>query len=295
MILRNRFLEYLLDENPKKTISKLGTIIRKAINPLVRFVVPFTAKTKLKIIRSAKMPKGPVIFCSTHGFKDDIVDAVVMAKKQTYILIGALSQIMHSFDGIYAWINGCILLDRMKKSSRKASKDKMLRALGLGSSVLIFPEATWNNSPNQMTSGLFSGFYDLAVASGFPVAVIATHREGKNVYGILDEAFDVTKFTREEGVKILRDKMSSLRWELMEKYSKIKRSALPYGLEADKYWENHINSLIAEVEFWDHEGEIQSKFIDKTITEPSVAFLHLKHLVPNKNNAFLFNKRLGRI
>ncbi|MEE1124903.1 MAG: 1-acyl-sn-glycerol-3-phosphate acyltransferase [Acutalibacteraceae bacterium] len=292
--MRNRFLEYLLDDNPEKTISKYGTIIRKIINPLVRFVVPFTTRTKLKIIRSAKMPKGPIIFCSTHSFKDDIVDAVIMAKKQTYILIGSLSQIMHSFDGISAWANGCILVNRLKKSSRIASKDKMLRALSFGSSILIFPEGTWNNSANEMTSGLFAGFYDIAVASGFPVATIATHREGKNVYGILDEAFDVTKFTREEGVKILREKMSSLRWELMEKYSKVNRSSLPYGLEADQYWGNHINSLIEEVKFWDYEGEILAKFIDKTVTEPGVAFLHLNHLVPNKNNAFLFNKRLTK-
>lgn len=292
MILHNRFLQYLLDDNPQKVLSKFGTVIRKVINPLVRSAVPLTTKTKLKVIRSAKMPKGPVIFCSTHGFKDDIVDAVIIAKRQSYILIGALSQLMYSFDGISAWLNGCILVDRLKKSSRKASKDKMLRALSLGSSVLIFPEATWNNSPNQMTSGLFSGFYDIAVASGFPVAVIATHREGKYVYGILDEAFDVTKFTREEGTEILKEKMSSLRWELMEKYSKVDRSSLPYGVEADKYWETHINRLIAEVDFWDYEDELRAKFIDKTITEPSVAFLHLNHLVPTKNNAFLFNKRL---
>lgn len=291
IILHNRFLERLLDDNPQKVLSRFGTIIRKIINPLVRFAVPFTTKTKLKVIRSAKMPKGPVIFCSTHSFKDDIVDAVIIAKKQSYILIGALSQLMYSFDGISAWLNGCILVNRMNKSSRKASKDKMLRALSLGSSILIFPEATWNTSPNQMTSGLFSGFYDIAVASGFPVAVITTHREGKKVYGILDEAFDVTKFTREEATEILKSKMSSLRWELMEKYSKVKRSSIPYGLEAEKYWENHINNLISEVDFWDYEDELNAKFIDKTITEPSVAFLHLNHLVPTKNNAFLFNKK----
>ncbi len=288
----NSFLKYLLKNSPDETLSKTGSKVRKCLNPVIRFAIPFTTKTKLKILRSAEMPEGPVVFVSTHGFKEDIVDAVVIAKKQTYILIGSLSQIFHHFDGITSWLNGVILVNRSEKSSRVASKDKMKRAIELGSSILMFPEGTWNKSPNDLTSGLFSGFYDVAKATNTPVALIATHREGKYVYGILDEAFDVSEMTREEATEFLKERMATLRYEMLEEFSKEKRENLPFGQDATDYWKKYIDDLMAEVEFYDYEEELHTKFVDKTITTHEMAFEHLNDLKPNKNNAFLFDKRL---
>lgn len=288
----NSFLTYLLKNSPDETLSKVGTIMRRALNPLIRFAIPFTTKTKLKIIRKAKMPKGPVVFCSTHGFKEDIVDAVVIAKKQCYILIGSLSQIFHHFDGITSWLNGVILVDRLNKESRIASKKKMIKAIELGASILMFPEGTWNKSPNLLSEKLFPGFYDIAKETGAPIAIIATHREGKFVYGILDDAFDITKYSREEATKLLRDKMSALRLELIEKYSQAKRSDFPYGKKAETYWKKYIDDLMAEVEFYDYEDELHTKYIDKNVTTNVEAFAHLNTIVPTQQTAFLFNKRL---
>ena len=47
----NKFLEYLLDYDVAKTLSHNGTLIRKIISPLLRFAVPITLRTKLKILR----------------------------------------------------------------------------------------------------------------------------------------------------------------------------------------------------------------------------------------------------
>lgn len=290
--MHNKFLEYLLDNDPKKTVSKNGIVIRKIINPIIRFAIPFTTKTKLKVIRREKMPNRPVIFCCSHGFKEDAVDSVVVCNRQAFILIGSLSQILYSSDGIASWANGCILVDRLNKESRKASKQKMIRALTLGSSVLMFPEGTWNKSPNLLTEKLFPGFYDIAKETGAPIAIIATHREGKFVYGILDEAFDITKYSREEAIKLLRDKMSALRLELIEKYSHANRSDFPYGEEAEIYWKKHIDDLMAEVEFYDYEDELHTKYIDKNEVTTSEAFDHLNTILPTTQNAFLYNKRL---
>ena len=232
----NKCLEYLLDYRPEKTLSKVGATIRKLIYPIARLAMPFMLPTKLEIIRTAKMPDRPIIFASTHGFKEDINDAMMIAGRQAYILIGSLSQIFKSMDGYAAWLVGTILVDRMYKESRVASKEKMIRALEMGSSVIIFPEGTWNKSPNQMVSGLFPGVYDIAKETGALVAPIATHREGKKVYGILDEAFDITAYDRAEGMEVLKEKFGTMRWELMEKYSQVKRTEFPYGEEADRYW-----------------------------------------------------------
>lgn len=52
------------------------------------------------------MPKTPVIFAATHGFKEDIGDTLITVERQSYILIRSLSQIFRSFDGISAWAAG---------------------------------------------------------------------------------------------------------------------------------------------------------------------------------------------
>ena len=288
----NKFLEYLLDNDPEKCISKAGIRFRKIISPLVRLVTPLTIPRKLKVIRRAKMPNAPVIFAAAHWFKEDAECTLLTAGKHAYMLIGALEQCFRSFQGVTAWLIGPIFVNRLDKASRKASKEKAIRAINLGASLIIFPEGTWNKSPNKPIVGLFPGVYDIAKATGALVAPIATHREGKFVYGILDECFDITQYSRKEGMLVLKDKLATLRWELMEKYSPGYLKDMPLPEEADAYWENYINGLMAEVKYYEYEAELHTKFIDKNIVESSEAFAHLLDLQPNHNNAFLFNKRL---
>lgn len=288
----NKFLERLLDEDPKKTISKSGIRVRKIISPILRRIVPLiTPNSKLVVLRRAKMPNKPVIFAATHGFREDAEHTVVMAGRQAYVLNGSLSQVFKSFDGITNWIVGMILVDRADKKSRVAAKNKMIYALKSGASIIMFPEGTWNKSPNELISGLFPGIYDVAKESGALVAPIATFRCGKKSYGILEEAFDITQYEQKEGLRILRDKMATMEYEIMEKYACEKRSELPYGEDAVVYWQNHIDKLMSEVEFYDYEVELHTKYRPKDVTSPEEAFSFMKTLNPSTKNAFLFTKR----
>lgn len=287
----NKFLEYLLDNSPERCISKTGIMVRKTIGPVVRLVVPFTTPTKLEVVRRAKMPDAPVIFAATHGFKEDIEDTLLTAGRSAYILIGSLTQIFRSFQGISAWAAGAVLVDRLDKGSRSASKQKLIRALNLGASVIIFPEGTWNKSPNLMMNRLFPGVWDIAEATGAAVAPVATHREGERVYSILGECFDITEYPRGEGMLVLRDRLSTLRWELMERYSCCRREDLPAGKEAEAYWKNYVNSLMAEVEFYDYQDELSTAYVDRSITEPQSVIHDLRKVTPGCANAFLYDKR----
>ena len=76
---------------------------------------------------------------------------------------------MHTIQGLTNWFVGMILLDRADEGSRKAAKDKMIYALNLGASIILYPEGTWNKSPNQVISGLFPGVYDVARKTGCKV------------------------------------------------------------------------------------------------------------------------------
>lgn len=288
----NKCLEYLLDPNPHKTLSQTGIRLRKIVNPFIRAVVPFKFKTKLKIVHRAKMPNAPVIFAASHGFREDAEYSLLTANRQAYMLIGSLSQIFRSFDGLTAWASGTILVDRTDKTSRRAAKDKMVHALKSGANILIFPEGAWNISPNNVMNHLFPGVYDVAKETGAYVAPIATHRDGKFVYGVLGKAFNITKYSRTEGVRILRDKLGSMRWKLIERYSPARRNSLPRGEAAEHYWKKRIDSLTGEVKYYDYDVEEHTIFVDKNIVPYSDAFAHLKSIKPTMQNAFLFNKRL---
>lgn len=290
-LLYNKFLEYLMDNSPNAGITQIGIRFRKIISPLVRLAIPFTIPTKLRVIRRAKMPNRPIIFAAAHGFKEDAECTLVTANRCAYMLIGALTQVFRTFQGVTAWLVGPILVNRLDKESRRASKEKVIRAIQLGASIIIFPEGTWNKSPNLLMNKLFPGVYDIAKATGALVAPIATHRESGHVYSILDECFDITQYSQTEGMLVLRDKLATLRWELMETYSPGRLEDMPPVEQANSYWENFINDLMAEVEFYDYEEELHTKFVDKNIIEYCEVFSHLSDLQPNCSNAFLFNKR----
>ena len=194
-------------------------------------------------------------------------------------------------DGITSWLVGMILVDRTNKKSRAAAKEKMVYALKLGTSVIMYPEGTWNKSPNELVSGLFHGIYDVAKESGALVVPIATYRNGNQAYGIRDKAFDITAYEKETGMLILRDKMATLQYQMMEQYGQSKRVDFPCGKEAEDYWEKYIADLMAEVEFYEYELELHTKYRERGVVSPQEAFAFMKRLKPNLQNAFLFAKR----
>jgi len=49
---------------------------------------------------------------------------------------------------------------------------------------------------------------------------------------------------------------------------------------------------MTQVEFYDYEVELNTKYRPKGITNPKEAFAFMDDIVPNKNNLFLFRKHL---
>ena len=84
--------------------------------------------------------------------------------------------------------------------------------------------------------------------------------------------------------------MATMQYEMMEKYGRCKRKDFPYGKEADEYWKDYVDSLMAEVKYYDYDVELHTKFIDKNVTSPEEAFAFMDKLEVNKKNAFLFRR-----
>lgn len=284
----NKYFEYLLDDNPKKVISKNGIKIRRVLNPLIRkIIVPLSSKNKLHITRKAEFPKNrPIIFASTHGFRDDIAFAIKAVGVPTYLLLGSLLVFYYSIDGIGLWLNGTILVDRKNKNSRAAAKEKMCYAINSGVNILMYPEGVWNKTENLIVQKLYPGIYDVAKETNAIVVPIASIEENGVVHCIIDEPLDICHFERTEALQILRDKMATCKYELMEQYSRINRTEI-----GEEYWQKFLESLIGSTKgLYDYEIENSAQYVDKNETNYEKAFSHLKRITPNHKNAFLFKK-----
>ena len=114
-------------------------------------------------------------------------------------------------------------------------------------------------------------------------------------YAILDEPFDISVYGMDEGVHILRDKLATAKYELMERYSSCSRNDLEAdGITLRNAWEETKLKLIDEAKVSrTKELEIFSayRFKDKNITEFAEAFAHLSVVKITKNNAFLLRPR----
>ena len=56
-------------------------------------------------------------------------------------------------------------------------------------------------------------------------------------------------YDRETGLRVLRDKLATMQYEMMEQYGQAKRTDFPYGAEADAYWKQYVDDLMAQVKF----------------------------------------------
>lgn len=62
--------------------------------------------------------------------------------------------------------NGIIYVERNSDLSRFESKIKLMHLLAHGKSVVVFPEGTYNCSPNKLHLPLHSGVIDMALKMG---------------------------------------------------------------------------------------------------------------------------------
>ena len=287
----NWYFEYLKQNEPEKVLSKTGVTLRKWINPIIRTVAPLTCKYKLVFVKKTKLPKGrPLIFAPTHGFKDDILFTVVTISTHGYLLFGSLPAFFHSFDGVLAWLNGVVLVDRSNKESRKAAKRKMKKVIELGDNLIIFPEGVLNKTENLLVQKLFPGIYDVAKETGALVVPLATVLENDKVYSSMGEPFDIAAYGRSEGVAELRDRMCTLRYEIMEQYCTCTREELLQGKTPKAYWHNYIEGLISEVQCYDREVEDNAHFQEKGVYSAEEVFAPIRALEVKRENAFLWRE-----
>ena len=182
-------------------------------------------------------------------------------------------------------LNGVIYVDRKNRQSRAKAKDDLIYLLNNNRNVLLFPEGTWNLSPNLLTLPLNWGIIDLSTVSGKPVQpIIISYTGGKTYCKIGDPFYPEQDTDKKENINKLREIMATMMWELIEQGGVCHRNQI------DKdYYNKWVKQQLDTYKKLDFEYE-RSVVIKEYIGVDEV-FKHLRYIMPNKSTVFLFSKR----
>lgn len=268
--------------------ERLGEKLRRFIHPLVIKVL--SARRTFRLEVTGDIPKGQqFIYIANHWCIDDIPTAGEVIGNHVYALVS--DEDRGTLSGLALDLNGVVWTNRLDKAERKRSKDALVRHLKLGHSIIMYPEATWNLSPNLPMLPMNYGCVSIAMETGIPILPIYLHFTDDICRVEINKPF-YPSGDKAESIGILRDIMATSAWKFYEKDPHVFRSSLDMS-----YWEDNIAKRYAKYDrarkdpVGVREFEAQFIYRPKGQTTQEEAFAHLNALIPSKENAFLFRNR----
>ena len=298
-------IEQLIEYNAEYRIykynkgDKLKCIeLRKKIHPLINLILKIDqllSKENNIIISNMNNanPKKPKIFACTHIGGNDIQRTFQIIKEPAYLMLGdpGILYKMPIYQALK--MNGVIPLETKNKIDRKIAYNRSIELLNNGGNLLIYPEGAWNVSPNEIVMKTFTGTVRMARETGVEIVPIGVEQYEKSFYFNIGKNYkiDSQSLKSDEELNIeLRNKLATLKWEIMEMQPTFKR---------EKISENYLNYFQAEIigrcnygYGFSLEDAISESFHDKNIITEEEAFNHLNNIKYNKNNVFLLKSKV---
>lgn len=282
----------LFGNSPDKVLSKQSIKVRqKFISNSLRKATKLILTKELLIDKKIEPPEDtPVIYASTHGFLEDSITMSLITKRSAYYLVGSMPMALNGIFGLLLYINGSIYLNRRNKESKKASVEKAVRALELGTNLFFYPEGVWNKTANQLTLRFWSGIVKVAHKSKAPIVPIIQIPVHNKIYISQLEPFYVSKYKEAELLDALDDLQTVFNtelWRLMEKYATTTREELlgNYNTSAEMYEEHLKNVVEASGTYYDYPIETSSDYRDKNVVRPEDVWEPIAKLEITSQNA----------
>lgn len=286
----------LRDADAKKWWSKLSLEQRQRIHFLILGI--YKLKNRLggfsyTLINDKRTETNkPIIFAITHVGKYDIEVVSEAIRTHYYLLSGDYEHIQGIIDAPFLGLNGVFYFNEKDKADRKRVSLDMINHLQNDGNLMYFIEGTWNMSPNLPMLPCYWGIVDIAIKGNATIVPVAAEQYDKHFVINIGENFDMSKYDcttigKSNGIDILRDTLATLKWEIWEYMPMVKRLEL-VGDEWDKYKEERYK----EWPYFNDEYIDGLVFKPKNVTTNEEVFAHIKKLIPNRNNAFLFDKRI---
>lgn len=249
------------------------------------------SKVKFKIVKQNKMKyyeNHPIIIAANHTrFQDTPIVCQILEeelKQRGYIFSG--KQKLSFIDNIFFELYGSIFLDRKNKLDMKVAQQALEEYLNIGKPIIIFPEGTWNMTEQQLMLPIKWGIINSAKKEKAQIIplVLEYDEEQKKCNVVFEEPILInSESDPKKEIEELRDKMATKIFEFISQ-KEVKREEINIKKEKEK-----INFVLEEFPNYDYEYE--QSCIYKPYVESEEVFAPIKKLVPNKNNAFLFDKR----
>lgn len=276
-----------------------GIDIRKRFHFLVDFILKvdqYFSKEEVIIDKKVEGSKDrPTIFACTHVGGNDVQRTFQAIKDPAYLMLGDPGELYREAIYLVLLLNGVISLDTANKSDRKIAYKRAVELLNKNGNLLIFPEGAWNVSVNEFVLKLFGGTVRMAKETGAEIIPMGLEQyDGKFIFNvgtpyIIDPN---TNKTEKELTDELREKLATLKWEIIEKQPLWSRKDIP-----ENYTETFQRNVIGNCNYGDEgfgfqlEDAFKEMYHDKNITTEEEAFAHLDNIKINTNNAFLLRSR----
>lgn len=264
---KRKLRKYQVETNQKIK----GIEVKKVIHPIINFLIKgrriFANQTltcyksnqeevkqlrnKKEIVKNLKRITRPIIFAITHTGKYDIEIVNEVITVPYYLLSDDEEYMYRTIDGYITELNGVIYVDSDYPEDLKVAKETSIKVLNQGGNVMWFPEGIWNLSPNQLILPCKYGIIDVAKETGAVIVPIAIDQKDKDFYvnvgkEIYPEDLKInTQKEKIESINYLKDILSTLKWQIWERFPIEKRNDIP-----SNYYENFIEEKIAEWPFF---------------------------------------------
>lgn len=296
--IEEEFLELyykLRDKSENSFYSKLSLEQRQALHKYILFI--YSVKNKLcgykneLIMDLREKTDRPIIFAVSHVGKFDIEVISESIKDHYYLLSGDFEHIYGRIDEKFLGLNGVLYFNEFDKKDRMLVVEKMIDHLLEDGNLMYFIEGTWNLTPNLPMLPCYWGIIDVAKKSNAIIIPVAADQYKKKFKIAIGKNFDVNNYgegnlEKSKAINDLRDTLATLKWEIWST-EKVKREDIP-----DNYWEDYVAKRFSEWPYFNKEYIERLIFKPKDVTERKEAYGFTKKLIPSKENAFIYNKRL---
>ena len=267
--------------------------LRKKIHFLVNFILKvdqLLSKENIIIIDDKHNIKNdkPRIYACTHIGGNDIQRTFQVIKEPAYLMLGDPGILYKKLIYKGLEMNGVIPLETTDKEDRKIAYSRAIELLNKGGNLLIYPEGAWNVSPNLVVMKIFTGTVRMAKETGAEIIPIAVEQYGQDFYFNIGSNYTISansKMDDKELTADLRDKLVTLKWEIMEHQPMLLRKDI-----TPNYLEEFQKEIVDRCNYgygFSFLDALNESYHDKSISTYLDVFSFLEKIEITPQNAFL--------
>lgn len=275
-----------------------GIEARKKIHFLCTFILKIDqllSKEDIVIIgdKHNTESSNPRIYACTHIGGNDIQRTFQVIKEPAYLMLGdpGILYKMAIYQGLR--MNGVIPLETTDREDRKIAYSRSIELLQNGGNLLIYPEGAWNVTPNLVVMKIFNGTVRMAQEIGAEIIPIGCEQYGNTFYFNIGENYTIPKDSEKTVDELrdeLREKLSTLKWAIMETQPKLDRKGI-----SDNYLQEFQNEIVVRCNYgygFSLEDAIAESFHDKNVVSADEVFVFLENIEIGTHNAFLMKDKI---